>query len=755
MKPLKITLSFLVLILLGFTSCKDDFSVDLSNKPFVRMTKTSVSITAGEKYTIKASVDTLGSASKTFNWTILNPEIASIEPSGNQSAIITGLSEGSTVIKVESTDGKQKYFSDLTVGEERIIKILAIGNSFSEDAIENYLYDLANSAGYKVMIGNMYIGGQSLEGHWKNASENNSAYQLRLIGPDGVKNSFNDRNLMEVIAGENWDYISFQEVSQLSGMIDGYQQFLPQLMNYAAALTTNPEVKFMLHQTWAYAQDSNHFGFPTYNSDQMTMYNAIVDAVWKAKELAGIDMVVPSGTAIQNGRTSYIGDKFTRDGYHLNLSIGRFTAASAWFESIFGNVLNNTFVPNMFSEYDALLAKTAASEAVKTPKSVTQLTDFKYPEPNEFVLTAPLFIDFGGVESPAPFNNFRHPNDQKIGGLMDAAGNNSNFAIEIAQSFTGTLSRGLQNVLGLPRSASEDMFFSDGKFVPQSGLTLSNLNRDQKYTLVFYGSINDNRTETEFHAVGQNEGIGYLDNDNNLGKLVVIKNIQPAEDATISIRIKPGPNNEHWNLFFGVNALMVLPEGMPVPVQPSSFELLRPVYIDLGLRLSAAPFYNIERPNNDPHFDLPDDSGTKTGIALSFTAAFNGENQSGAFTNTLGLPGEVTVDAIWSDNANPRSGLTLYRLNPNKKYQFVFFGSRNGVTDNRETRYEVIGSNSGEALLNASNNNSKTVVVSGIQPTVDGIVDIRVSAGPNNNNGSKFYYLNSLFIAPDGYNFAQ
>ena len=52
----------------------------------------------------------------------------------------------------------------------------------------------------------------------------------------------------------------------------------------------------------------------------MTMYRAIVDAVWKAKDLAGIELVVPAGTAIQNGRTSYIGDKFTRDGYY---EIGR------------------------------------------------------------------------------------------------------------------------------------------------------------------------------------------------------------------------------------------------------------------------------------------------------------------------------------------------------------------------------------------------------------------------------------------------
>lgn len=755
MKPLKITLSFLVLILLGFTSCKDDFSVDLSNKPFVRLNKSTVSITAGEKYTIKASVDTLGSASKTFNWSILNPEVASIEPSGNQSAIITGLSEGNTVIKIESTDGKLKYFSDLSVSKQRVIKILAIGNDFSEDAVENYLYDLAKASGNKVMIGNMYIRDQSLAGHWKNASENNPAYQLRLIGTDGAKNSFNDRSIMDVISSENWDYISFQEVSQLSGIIDGYQEYLPQLLAYAANRTTNPEVKFILHQTWAYAQDSDHFGFPTYNNDQMTMYNAIVEAVWKAKELTGVDMVVPSGTAIQNGRTSYIGDRFTRDGYHLNLSIGRFTAASTWYETIFGNILDNTFVPDMFSDYDALLAKTAAYEAVKTPKLVTTLTDFKYPEPNEFVLNAPMFIDFGEVESPAPFNNFRHPNDLKVVGLKDYVGNNSNFALEVTQGFSGTLSRGLQNVLGLPRSVSEDMFFSDGKFVPQSGLMLSNLNRNQKYTLVFYGSINDNKTETEFHVIGQNEGKGDLDNDNNLGKLLIIENIQPAEDATISIKIKPGPNNEHWNLFFGINAMMVLPEGMPVPVQPSDFELVRPIYVDFGLRLSSPPFFNIERPNNDPHFNLPDQSGTSTGIALSFTSAFNGENQSGAFNNILDMPGEVSVDALWSNKDNPRSGFTLYRLNPKQKYQFVFFGSRDGVADNREAKYEVIGVNKGEAYLNASDNNSKTVVVSGIQPTLDGIVDIRISAGPNNNNVDRFYYINSLIIAPDGYTFAK
>lgn len=741
----------LLLVAVTLISCQDEFSVELANRKFVRISKQAVSLTVGEKMTLKTTTDTLGSVSHDFLWSVADPSVATITAGEDGTAVITATAEGRTVIQVESTDGELKYFTDLSVTGERVIKILAIGNSFSEDAVENYLHDLADAAGYKLLIANMYIGGCNLETHWKNASGDLAAYQLRTISPDGTRGTMNEQALKEVIAGENWDYISFQEVSQLSGKLEGYTQYLPQLVEYAAALTTNPDVRFILHQTWAYAQDSNHFGFPDYNSDQMTMFQAIVETVWQAKNLTNIDRIIPSGTAIQNARTSYIGDRFTRDGYHLSLTMGRFTAASTWFEALFGGIADNPFIPDMFSVYDSQLAKTAALEAVSKPTEVTPLTDFRYPEPNLFELTAPLFIDFGGVESPAPFNNFRHPNDQKIIGLKDINGANSNFAMEVTESFTGTLSRGLQNVLDMPRSASEDMFFSDGKFIPQSGLMLSNLNRNQKYTLVFYGSINDNRTETMFEVAGATQGVASLDNDNNLGRLAVVEGIQPAEDATIQIKVKPGPNNNHWNLFFGVNVMMLLPEGMPVPVEPSSFELKKPVFVDFGQRVAGTPFYLFDRPTDAPRYDLTDQDGTNTGYAMSITSRFSGENQSGTFTNLLGLPGEVTVDAFWSNRDNPESQVTLYRLNPSQLYQFHFFGSRNGVSDNRETTYTVRGLNEGSGSLNASNNNSEVVTVNGIQPYPDGTVDVVVTAGPNNNNGDKYYYINAMFISPNGY----
>jgi len=735
-------------------SCEKDFSVDLSNRGFVRMNKQQVALNIGEKYIIKAVTDTIKTHSKDLVWTVLDSKVASVDAAEGNTAIITGLSEGTTIIKVESKDGEVKYFSDLTVSGDRVIKILAVGNSFTEDAIEDYLHDLAKEAGHKILIGNMYIGGSSLELHWTNASENRDAYHYRRIAADGSRSAFNNKLLVDAFAEENWDYISFQQVSQLSGMAETYDEYLPQLLEYAKGLATNPEMKFILHQTWAYAWDSNHAGFANYDRDQDKMYEAIVDAVWAVKDKYNMDVVVPAGTAIQNGRTSYIGDRFTRDGYHLNLGIGRFTAASAWFETLFGGIADNPFVPENFSTYDAALVKDAAAKAVAAPKEVTILTDFQSPPPNDFVLTSPIFVDFGPAVAGGIFNHFGAPADQRISGLKDAEGNNSEFALAIEEAFQGTLDRGLQNVLGLPLSVSRDMFFADGSRFAQSSFVLSNLNRDEKYSFMFYGSINDDGTETRFTVIGKNEKTGLLDNDNNLGKYVFLEDIEPGDDGSITIRLSPGPNNTQFAKFYGVNAMAILPSGMAPPVPQNNLELTEPVYVDFGMVEAGAPFYHFPEVNSAiPHFDIPDATGANTGLAMSITDRFTARNESGALTNTLGLPPAVSQDAFYGDRNNPVSTITIYNLNKGQNYQFVFYGSRRGVNDNRETQYLVRGANEGTGLLDASNNESNVVRIDNIQPAADGTVDVVISAGPNNNNGDRFYYINAMMITPIDYVF--
>ena len=63
--------------------------------------------------------------------------------------------------------------------QQKTVRILAIGNSFSQDAVEQYLHELAEAEGISTIIGNMFIGGCSLERHVKNARDNAPAYAYR------------------------------------------------------------------------------------------------------------------------------------------------------------------------------------------------------------------------------------------------------------------------------------------------------------------------------------------------------------------------------------------------------------------------------------------------------------------------------------------------------------------------------------------------------------------------------------------------
>lgn len=264
------------------------------------------------------------------------------------------------------------------IKSDSVIKILAIGNSFSEDAIEYFLYDLAKVGGHKVIIGNLYIGGAELALHWKNASENKDAYGYRKITLDGKKTTITKTSIEHALADENWDYISFQQVSSKSGLYETYTTPLPALMKYVKEKVKNADTKYILHQTWAYSQTSTHKGFVNYENSQKKMYKAIVKTTKKVEKAYNFDLLIPSGTAIQNARTSFVGDHMDRDGYHLNLILGRYTASCTWYEKIFNEtVVGNSFKPEKLSSYEVNMAQNAAHNAVLKPFKVTVLKNFK------------------------------------------------------------------------------------------------------------------------------------------------------------------------------------------------------------------------------------------------------------------------------------------------------------------------------------------------------------------------------------------
>lgn len=255
----------------------------------------------------------------------------------------------------------------------RTIKILAIGNSFSEDAIEQYLRELADADGIETIIGNLFIGGCSLERHMQCVNGNLPDYRYRKIGVDGVTKETPKCDIARAIADEEWDYVSVQQASHFSGDYTTYQPYLSQLVAYVKA-HTKKDVKIVFHQTWAYAQNSDHGGFKRYGNSQKQMYDAINGALKQVIKDIHPDVIVPSGTAIQNARTSSIGDNMNRDGYHLNLLYGRYTAACTWFQAIFKrSVVGNSYAPEGVTAEQKNIAQKAASAAVKHKFKVTQI----------------------------------------------------------------------------------------------------------------------------------------------------------------------------------------------------------------------------------------------------------------------------------------------------------------------------------------------------------------------------------------------
>jgi hypothetical protein len=107
----------------------------------------------------------------------------------------------------------------------------------------------------------------------------------------------------------------------------------------------------------------------------MEMYNQIIAAT-KAQILtnADISMVIPSGSVIQNARTSSLGDTLTRDGYHMSLDVGRYIVGVAYIAKLSGvNIQNLQYKPEGVTETARKIAIDSVEKALKNPFEITKV----------------------------------------------------------------------------------------------------------------------------------------------------------------------------------------------------------------------------------------------------------------------------------------------------------------------------------------------------------------------------------------------
>lgn len=290
--------------------------------------------------------------------------------------IITVTLKGTTIskqytVKVAEKEGYPP-FGQAAWGEDGVLKILAIGNSFSMDTME-YVWNIADSVGVPyIELGHLYISGCNLKTHLYNIRLNEPNYEY-YFNDSGIWEMSADYTIESAVTGNNWDFISLQQASGLSGEKESYSDLLPMISELKKIMPESAQLVW--NMTWAYQQDSTHGDFIKYGNDQTVMYNAICKAVQECvKPVEDIKTIIPNGTAVQNVRKTSIGDTLTRDGYHLSYGLGRYIAGLTYFSALTGmNVDNIEFMPSGVTEEQKNTVVTCVKNAILTPYEVTSL----------------------------------------------------------------------------------------------------------------------------------------------------------------------------------------------------------------------------------------------------------------------------------------------------------------------------------------------------------------------------------------------
>ncbi len=213
-----------------------------------------------------------------------------------------------------------------------MIKILCIGNSFSQDASAHVEFLCPD-----IFIRNLFIGGCSLEKHCEMIESGEKAYQYQWAG-DLAKQE--RHSIKQAILAEKWDYITVQQVSYLTGNKQSYYPYLQKLIDYIKSLTS---AKIVFHQTWAYEPASQKLAESVYLGDYEKMNADIIKTTREICKEFNLEMI-PNGEYIAKIREyDYFreergGITLSRDGFHLSYSHGRTTAGLGFIKFFTGKM---------------------------------------------------------------------------------------------------------------------------------------------------------------------------------------------------------------------------------------------------------------------------------------------------------------------------------------------------------------------------------------------------------------------------------
>lgn len=193
-------------------------------------------------------------------------------------------------------------FDNKQLAPRKIVKLLMIGNSYSQDALAYVPFIMQNmGVGVEFQIGILMQSSTNLADHLNNFVNETSAYTFYLYNGGTSWQNLGLKSIQWALDNMNWDIISLQQSSGSAFNWNTYQPTCNQLVNRLSAYVDYP-VKFIWYMVQARPASSNSGA--NWSDDTITdHYESIAEAAAKLMNEAVFEVCVPVGTAIQNART--------------------------------------------------------------------------------------------------------------------------------------------------------------------------------------------------------------------------------------------------------------------------------------------------------------------------------------------------------------------------------------------------------------------------------------------------------------------
>lgn len=291
-------------------------------------------------------------------------------------------------------------FSCAARAAEKTVKVLAVGNSFSANALR-YFSDIVKASGSKTVAVNAMIGGCDFERHMRHAD----AFEADSSDTNGRPYA-GRASLKDLLTTQKWDFVTIQQASPKSFRPETFHPHADRLVAYIKKYA--PQAEIVIHQTWAYRDDHRWFAEREKNREQPEnrdiMYRGLRAAYDGLAKDTGFRLI-PCGDAMELARLDPAWGKFVpdasfdpkaavypalpknekrslhsgyswkkdaktgkatlgKDAFHANTP-GEYLQGCVWLEFFFGqSAVGNSFVPKGMAAEDAAVLQRVAHRAV-------------------------------------------------------------------------------------------------------------------------------------------------------------------------------------------------------------------------------------------------------------------------------------------------------------------------------------------------------------------------------------------------------